>query len=190
MWILDLLPHWVFYIALSAGIVLTVAASVINIRNAQLIGCLIIWASTWFIGGISNDNAWQLRVKDMEAKLVLAEAKSQTVNTEVVTKTITKIKVIREKTHADIQYITKYVAQELDADCRLTSASILLHNSASTGEVSGSPSSAASNTSPVKASELLTTVVENYGTYYQVVEQVKGWQEWYQQQKKVFEAVK
>ena len=126
----------------------------------------------------------------MEAKLVLAEAKSQTVNTEVVTKTITKIKVIREKTHADIQYITKYVAQELDADCRLTSASIMLHNSASTGEVSGSPSSAASNTSPVKASELLTTVVENYGTYYQVVEQVKGWQEWYQQQKKVFEAVK
>lgn len=190
MWILDLLPHWVFYGTLSAGIVLVVGASVINIRNAQLIGCLIIWASTWFIGGISNDNAWQARVKDMEAKVVLAEAKSQTVNTEVITKTITKIKLVKEKTNADVQYITKYVAKELDTDCRLTNASIVLHDSASKNEVPGSPSSVASTPSEVKASELLSTVVENYGTYYEVVEQVKGWQEWYWKQKKAFEGQK
>ena len=190
MWLLNLLPHPVFYAILCIAVFLLVGASILKIRNAQIIGIILTIAATWFIGGISNDNAWQLRVKDMEAKLTLAEAKSQMVNTEVVTNTITKIKVVREKTHANIQYVTKYVAKELDADCRLTSASIVLHDSASRGEVSSSPSSAASSTSEVKASELLTTVVENYGTYYQVVEQVKGWQDWYQQQKKVFEAVK
>ena len=190
MWLLDLLPHWIFYTIFSIGIFLALGASIIKIRNAQIIGVLLIWVATWFIGGIYNDNAWQTRVKDMEAKLILAEAKSQIVNTQIVTNTVTKIKLVKEKTDANIQYVTKYIAKELDADCRLTNASIVLHDSASRNEVSGSPSSTTSSASEVKASELLTTVVENYGTYYQVVEQVKGWQDWYQQQKKVFEAVK
>ena len=44
--------------------------------------------------------------------------------------------------------------------------------------------------SEVKASELIGTVVENYGTYYQVVEQLRGWQDWYRTQKAIFEQVK
>lgn len=190
MWLLNLIPHPVFYAILGIGVFLTIVAGILKVRNAQIIGIILTVAATWFIGGISNDNAWQLRVKDVEAKLVLAEAKSQVINTQVVTNTITKVKFIKEKTDANIQYVTKYVAKELDADCRLTSASVMLHDSASRSEVSTSSSSAASSPSEVKASDLLTTVVENYGTYYQVVEQVKGWQDWYQQQKKVFEAVK
>ena len=190
MWLLELLPHWVFYTILSAGVFLAVGASVIKIRNAQIIGIILIVVSIWFIGGIYNDNAWQARVKDMEAKVVLAEAKSQTVNTEVITNTVTKIKVVKEKTNADVQYITKYVAKELDTDCKLTNASIVLHDSASKNEVPGSPSNVASTPSEIKASELLSTVVENYGTHYEVVEQVKGWQEWYWKQKKAFEGQK
>ena len=190
MWLLTILPYWVFYVTLSLGLTMAVGASVVNLRSAQIGGCLIIWVSTWFIGGIENDKAWQSRVKDMEAKVVLAEAKSQIVNTEVITKTLTKIKVVKEITNADVQYITKYVAKDLDADCRLTTASILLHNSASQNEVPRSPDVVASAPSEVKASELLSTVTENYGTYYEVVERLKGWQEWYWQQKKVFEELK
>ena len=190
MWLLSTLPHWVFYGTLSIGVILAVGAGVTNLRSVQIGGCLLIWASTWFIGGIENDNAWQLRVKDMEAKVVLAEAKSAVVNTEVITKTITKIKLVKETTDANVQYITKYVAKDLDADCKLTNASIMLHNSASQNEVPRSSSIAASGPSEVKASELLSTVTENYGTYYEVVERLKGWQDWYWQQKKVFEELK
>ena len=39
----------------------------------------------------------------------------------------------------------------------------------------------------VKASDLLTTVVENYGTYYEIREKLMGWQTWYKEQKKIFE---
>ena len=190
MWLLTILPYWVFYVTLSMGLIMAVGASVINLRSAQIIGCLLIWASTWFIGGIENDKAWQSRVKDMEAKVLLAEAKSQVVNTEVITKTLTKIKLVKDTTNANVQYITKYVAKDLDADCRLTTASIMLHNSASQNEVPRSSSIAASGPSEVKASELLSTVTENYGTYYEVVERLKGWQDWYWQQKKVFEELK
>ena len=190
MWLLTILPYWVFYVTLSMGVILAVGASVINLRSAQIGGCLLIWVSTWFIGGIENDREWQSRVKDAEAKVVLAEAKSAVVNTEVITKTITKIKLVKETTDANVQYITKYVAKDLDSDCKLTTASVMLHNNSSQNEVSRSLTPAASAPSEVKASELLATVVENYGTYYEVVERLKGWQDWYWQQKKVFEELK
>jgi hypothetical protein len=39
-------------------------------------------------------------------------------------------------------------------------------------------------------SEVIGTVTENYGTYYELVEVVKAWQHWYNVQKQVFEEVK
>ena len=35
--------------------------------------------------------------------------------------------------------------------------------------------------------DLLKTVVENYGLYYQCSLKVEGWNEWYLEQKKIFE---
>lgn len=37
--------------------------------------------------------------------------------------------------------------------------------------------------------EMLKTVVRNYGTYYQCSNKVDGWQEWYKEQKKIFDSV-
>jgi hypothetical protein len=172
------------------GVILAVGAGVINLRSAQIGGCLLIWASTWFIGGIENDKAWQSRVKEAEAKVAIAEARSQIVNTEVITKTITKTKLVKDTTNANVQYITKYVAKDLDADCKLTAASVLLHNSASQNEISGSPGITLKASTEIKASDVLRTVTQNYGTYYEVAAQLEGWQTWYFQQKKIFEETK
>jgi hypothetical protein len=65
-----------------------------------------------------------------------------------------------------------------------------LHNSASRGEVAGGASSTDGTTSTVKASELLETVVDNYGTCLETAEKLSGWQEWYRTQKKIFESLK
>jgi len=40
------------------------------------------------------------------------------------------------------------------------------------------------------ASVIFDTVVENYGTYNEVANQLKGWQQWYVEQKKIFESAK
>ena len=40
------------------------------------------------------------------------------------------------------------------------------------------------------ASVIFDTVVENYGTYNQVAEQLRGWQQWYVEQKKIFNGAK
>ncbi len=41
-----------------------------------------------------------------------------------------------------------------------------------------------------KISEVTTTVVKNYGTYYECAVKVDTWNEWYEKQKKIFESVK
>lgn len=40
------------------------------------------------------------------------------------------------------------------------------------------------------ASAVFDTVVENYGTYNEVANQLRGWQQWYVDQKKIFDGAK
>jgi hypothetical protein len=183
MWALAFIPHWAYYLSLIFG----VGASLTNSPIIRIIGTLLIAGSCWYIGKFSNDQAWQARVAEMEAKVAASEAKATDANREIVTQVITKTKLVKQKTEANVQYITKYVAQDLDNQCTLTNAAVMLNNSASQNEVPGSSSGVVTGASDVKASEFLQTVTENYGTYYQLVEQVKGWQSWYYKQKKIFE---
>lgn len=37
--------------------------------------------------------------------------------------------------------------------------------------------------------DMLKVVIQNYSTYYQCAERTHGWQDWYTEQKKIFEAV-
>ena len=38
--------------------------------------------------------------------------------------------------------------------------------------------------------DMLKTVIQNYATYYQCAEKNKGWQDWYKEQKKIYNGVK
>lgn len=40
------------------------------------------------------------------------------------------------------------------------------------------------------SSVVFETVIENYGTYYEIANRLRGWQQWYTEQKKIFETVK
>ena len=40
------------------------------------------------------------------------------------------------------------------------------------------------------SSAVFETVIENYGTYYEIANRLKGWQQWYAEQKKIFETAK
>ena len=187
MWLIDWLPQWVFYVVLITSGILAVGASILNARLIQLATLVTSCAMCFVLGGIKTEHKWQARVSEMQQKVALAEQKSAETNTKIITKVQTKIKLVKETTNANVEYITHYVAQDLDRECKLTATTILLHNSASQGEVPTSTTDIAGTITEVKASELVTTVVENYGTYYELVERLRGWQTWYYQQKKIFE---
>lgn len=42
----------------------------------------------------------------------------------------------------------------------------------------------------VAITELLKTIVQNYTLYYECSNKVEGWQDWYTQQKKLYENIK
>jgi hypothetical protein len=42
----------------------------------------------------------------------------------------------------------------------------------------------------VAITEMLKVIVQNYGMYYECAAKVDGWQEWYNDQRKIYESVK
>ena len=195
MWIIEWLPDAVIYGAtFLSALALIVSTFFKNLpfvgqyaRAIQFGSAVALLLGIYLCGGISNEAKWQARVKEMEVKVAAAEAKSAQQNVKIVEKVVKQIEIVKETTNENLRVAQEVVAKDLDASCRLTDASVMLHNSASQNEVSRGTSDPAGRTSEVKASELVTTVVENYGTYYQVVEKLKGWQEWYKSQKSIFE---
>lgn len=163
----------------------------VNKYSAIIRGISLIFlvSGTYFIGGLAVEKEWRARVEEMQQKVAEAESKSAETNTVIQTRVVEKIKVVKETRDANIQIVEKVVTK-YDAMCTLSNAAIVLHNSASRNEVSPSAGAAIEGTSNVKASDLIRTVTDNYSTYYQVREQLIGWQDWYKEQKRIYESVK
>lgn len=195
MWLLTFLPNWIFHLILLTGILGLIASFVLSFipfistykLPVQVGALLLTLIGVWFEGGISNDADWKTRVAEMEKKVAVAEVKSAEVNTVIVTKVINKIQKVKELVYVNKEIIKEVVAKQLDVQCTIPVSAISVHNSASQNEVSRGTPSTDGTSSNVKASALLDTVTENYGTYYEITEKLKGWQTWYTDQKKVFE---
>ena len=201
MWMLSFIPtSWLVFavnfllVAGAIGLVVgTVLKSIPFINNYSTIirglSLIFLVSGTYFTGGLAVEKEWRARVEEMQQKVAAAEAKSGEVNTVIQTRVVEKIKVVKETRDANIQVVEKVVTK-YDSMCTLSNAAIVLHNSASRNEVSPSTGAALEGASNVKASDLIRTVTDNYSTYYQVREQLIGWQDWYKEQKKIFESVK
>lgn len=194
IWILSFLPNFIFHLIVLAGVLGLVASQffrfipfvgqyTLPIKVGSIIALVI---GIWFEGGISNNDAWLAKVKEMELKVAKAEAKSAEYNTKLTAKIAENNKIIKEKTNANTQAISKYVTDE----CRLSNVAVILHDSSSRNEVPSSAIGTITGTSQVKTAQLLGTVNENYGTYHEVVDKLKAWQNWYKEQKQIFESVK
>jgi hypothetical protein len=133
MWILQFLPNWIFYLTLFTGIAAFVVTKFVKILpNAQLIqaaSAAVVAVSIYMIGAISNNDAWLARVKEMETKVAVAEAKSATTNTEIVEKTVVKTQVVKQRGEDIVKYIDREVVK-FDANCAVPKEFVTTHNKA------------------------------------------------------------
>ena len=131
MWILQFLPNWIFYLILFTGVAAFVVTKFVKVLpNAQLIqaaSVAVVAFSIYMIGAISNNDAWLARVREMETKVAEAEAKSATLNTEIVEKTITKTQVVRERGQDIVKYVDREVVK-FDTTCVIPKEFVLVHN--------------------------------------------------------------
>ena len=134
MWILQFLPNWIFYALLLCSIAAFVATKFLSIlpqaKLIQAASIAVAVISVYMVGAISNNDAWLARVKDLEVKVAEAEAKSVTVNTEIVEKTLIKTQVVRERGQDIIKYVDREVVK-YDTTCVIPKEFVLIHNRAS-----------------------------------------------------------
>lgn len=152
----------------------------------KAIATLTLIISIFGEGYVFATKKWESAVKEYQEKVAIAEKKSQEVTTKIETVVVEKVKVIKETTNENKTAITKYVTDE----CQLSNAAVIVHDSSSKNVVPPSTIGSVTGTSRVKVPELLTTVTDNYGTCHEIREKLKGWQDWYKNQKEIFESVK
>ena len=136
MWIINLIPNFYYYLTV-LGVLLLLASWAFKIvpfirtyaLPIQIVGLIMTLAGVYWMGGVAVEQEWQARVKEVEARLAVAEAKSAKANTKIVTKVITKTQVIREKAQARTQYIEREVAKH-DAKCEIPDEAMRALNAA------------------------------------------------------------
>lgn len=195
MWMLSLIPTEILQLFVHGVVILAavlfVASFFFGVYKPlfRIAAFVIALFGIYFEGGYMTEMEWRARVEALEAKVKVAEEKSAEVNTVIEKQYVDRVKVIKETANANIQYVDRVVAK-YDNLCTLSNAAVMLHDSASRNEVARSTIGLDEGTTSLKISDILTTVTDNYATYYQVREQVLGWQQWYREQKKIFESVK
>jgi len=120
MLIISFLPNWVFHLLLTAGILGTIAGFVLGmipliqkyIFPIRIISILLLSFSLYIEGGLSNEESWQLKVKEVEAKLAQKEVQSQAENVKIIEKVITKTAYIKTKGQDIIKYLDKEVVKD------------------------------------------------------------------------------
>ena len=121
MWILQWLPNWLFYIMFFAGLLgflatylirfIPIPAIYIYKTPIQIVSVILIAIGVYMSGAISNEEAWQLRVKEMEAKVAAAQVESAQENNKIDNKIADKQQKIREKQVIVRQYIDREIVK-------------------------------------------------------------------------------
>jgi uncharacterized coiled-coil protein SlyX len=193
--LLSFLPEWVFFLCLVLGVLGVLASFILTIipfvKNFKLLiqvfSIVLLVIGVWFQGAIANDKIWQSKITDLELKLAKAESKSLEINS-ALTEEILKNETLREevknvKEKVIVKYVTKY-----DNKCELSDAFVRVLDSSANNELPPSSENLDGATTDVKASEVLTSVTENYSTCYAIREKLIAWQEWYRKQKELHDS--
>ena len=137
MWILSYLPTWIFYAIAVLGILGVVSSYVLGMvplinqykLPLQVVSIVVIAFGVFIIGGVENELSWQAKVKELEAQVAVATAKSNETNTIVQQKVITKIQIVKQQ----VEVIKKEIEVQkeyINTDCKVNATAVDLYNKA------------------------------------------------------------
>lgn len=119
MWILQWLPNWIFYGIFFAGLLGLLATYIMKFiplvyvyrTPIQAVSVVLIALGTYMAGAISNEEAWQARVKEMEAKVEAAAVESAQENVKIVEKVVKKTEYIKTRGQDIVKFIDKEIVK-------------------------------------------------------------------------------
>lgn len=114
-WMLGFLPDWFWILLLIASIAAVLLSRFFLAYKLpmKLGGTIALALSVWMLGAASNEAKWDAKVKELEAKLLIAEEESKKVNEVVTEKIVTQTKVIQGKSQDIIKYIDRWNIKEV-----------------------------------------------------------------------------
>lgn len=193
MWIIDWLPAIVLHLIALAGLAGVVVSFLLGAlipaqyKLVAQVGSVIVLAFGLYLeGGLSNEDKWQAKVKEMEAEIAKVEKAGAEASVKVVTKYVDRVQIVKEKGDVLIQKVPEYISKDSDAKCVVPNGFVVLHDAAAKGEVPDSTRDVNEAASGVALSTVGKTVTENYTTCHQNVEQLKSLQEWVRTQEKIY----
>ena len=135
MWILQFLPSWIFALTGFISVAVYLVTKTTNILPYQKLleygSIFVLGGSVYMVGAIHNNDTWLAKVRELEAKLQVAEAESREANTKIETKVVTKTQVIKQRAQETVQYIDREVVR-YDTSCVIPPEFISAHNKAAT----------------------------------------------------------
>ena len=121
MWILKFLPNWIFYSIFLVGLIgfaatyllkyIPLPALFVYRRSIQIVSVAAIVFGTFMSGAIYDNEEWEARVRELEAKMKVAEQQSVEANDKITDKIDKeKIKIV-EKQVVVKEYIDREVTK-------------------------------------------------------------------------------
>lgn len=141
MWILKFLPDWIFYGIFLVGVIGFAATYLFKYipipfiyvyrKPIQIGSVLAIIFGTFMSGAIYDNEAWEARVKEMEAKVAKAEQESKVANDKIND----KVEKVKEKIIQKQVVVKQYIDREVtkyDNTCVIPKEFVEVHNKAAT----------------------------------------------------------
>lgn len=142
MWILEWLPNWIFYGLLVLGLVgylityllrfIPITALYIYKTPIQIVSVILIVLGVYMAGSIANNEAWEAKVREVQAKLAEAEAESAKENVKIVEKIVVQERVVRQRGQDIVKFVDREVVK-YDTKCEIPEPFISAHNQAAIG---------------------------------------------------------
>ena len=137
MWIVNFLPDFVFHLLLIISLLALAASFVLdsipfvstNAKAIQLASAVVLAISLFFEGAISDNAAWQARVKELELKVAKAETESAEANGKLSKQLAAKDKEIA-LAQAELKNRIRQGAAAMDAVCKIPSDVVAILNDA------------------------------------------------------------
>jgi hypothetical protein len=143
MWMLYLLPSWYTHAVPALGLALILISMFLKVIPfistyyipLRIIGLVTLLFGIFFEGVMYSGKDLHEKIKELEAKVAAAEAKSAEVNTKIVEKIVTKQKIVKERGADIIKYVDKEIIKydvkfAPGGQCEIPKEFITIHNKA------------------------------------------------------------
>lgn len=143
MWLLYLLPSWYTHAVPILGLALILVSMFLKVVPfistyyipLRIIGLVTLLFGIFFEGVMYSGKDLHEKIKELEAKVAAAEAKSAVVNTKIVEKIVTKQKIVKERGADIIRYVDKEIIKydvkfAPGGQCEIPKEFITIHNKA------------------------------------------------------------